>query len=66
MADLNRIKVVLDEKKCTNKRLAQILGKDPATVSKWCTNYAQPDLYTLQKIAAVLDVDICDLINHTK
>ncbi len=66
MADLNRIKVVLAEKKCTNKRLAQILGKDPATVSKWCTNYAQPDLYTLQKIAAVLDVDICELINHTK
>lgn len=66
MADLNRIKIVLAEKKCTNKRLAQILGKDPATVSKWCTNYAQPDLYTLQKIAAVLDVDICDLINHTK
>lgn len=66
MADLNRIKVVLAEKKCTNKRLAQILCKDPATVSKWCTNYAQPDLYTLQKIAAVLDVDICDLINHTK
>lgn len=66
MADLNRIKVVLAEKKCTNKRLAQILGKDPATVSKWCTNYAQPDLYTLQKIAAVLGVDICDLINHTK
>uniref|UniRef100_UPI00402627F5 helix-turn-helix transcriptional regulator n=1 Tax=Prevotella sp. TaxID=59823 RepID=UPI00402627F5 len=66
MADLNRIKVVLAEKKCTNKRLAEILGKDPATVSKWCTNYAQPDLYTLQKIAAVLDVDICDLINHTK
>lgn len=66
MADLNRIKVVLAEKKCTNKRLAQILGKDPATVSKWCTNYAQPDLYTLHKIAAVLDVDICDLINHTK
>ena len=66
MADLNRIKVVLAEKKCTNKRLAEILGKDPATVSKWYTNYAQPDLYTLQKIAAVLDVDICDLINHTK
>lgn len=54
------------EKKCTNKKLAEILGKDPATVSKWCTNYSQPDLYTLQKIAAVLDVDIRDLINHTK
>jgi len=66
MADLNRIKVVLAEKKCTNKKLAEILGKDPATVSKWCTNYSQPDLYTFQKIAAVLDVDICELINHTK
>ncbi|MGN1253190.1 MAG: helix-turn-helix transcriptional regulator [Prevotella sp.] len=66
MAELNRIKVVLAEKKCTNKHLAELVGKDPATVSKWCTNSAQPDLYTLQKIAGVLDVDICDLIHHTK
>ena len=42
--DINRIKVVLVEKKRTNKWLAEQLGKDPATVSKWCTNTAQPSL----------------------
>ena len=45
--DINRIKVVLVEKKRTNKWLAAELGKDPATVSKWCTNSSQPDLSTL-------------------
>lgn len=54
MADLNRIKVVLVEKKRTNKWLAQQLSKDPATVSKWCTNVSQPDLLTLNKIANAL------------
>ena len=39
--DINRIKVVLVERKRTNKWLAQQLGKDPATVSKWCTNTSQ-------------------------
>jgi len=47
MKDLNRIKVVLVEKKRTAKWLAEELGKNPATVSKWCTNVSQPDLYTL-------------------
>ena len=42
MKDINRIKVVLVEKKRTNKWLAEQLGKDPATVSKWCTNTSQP------------------------
>ena len=46
MADINRIKVVLVEKKKTNKWLAEQLSKDPATVSKWCTNTSQPDLNT--------------------
>ena len=47
MKDLNRIKVVLVEKKRTNKWLAEQLGKDPATTFKWCTNTSQPDLVTL-------------------
>lgn len=64
--DLNRIKVVLAEKKRTNKWLAQQLGKDPATVSKWCTNSAQPGLETLREIANLLDIDIKDLLNSTK
>ena len=45
--DLNRLKVVLAEKKKTNKWLAEQLGKDPATISKWCTNSAQPNLENL-------------------
>lgn len=63
--DLNRIKVVLAEKKRTNKWLAEQLGKDPATVSKWCTNTAQPGLETLREIAKLLEVDIRYLINPT-
>lgn len=63
MADINRIKVVLVEKKRTNKWLAEQLGKDPATVSKWCTNTSQPDLQTLTKVAFLLGVEVRDLIN---
>lgn len=63
--DINRIKVVLVEKKRTNKWLAEQLGKDPATVSKWCTNSSQPDLVTLTKVAQLLDVDIKDLLNSS-
>ena len=62
MADINRIKVVLVEKKKTNKWLAEQLGKDAATVSKWCTNSAQPSLETLLEIAKVLEVDPRELI----
>jgi len=65
MNDINRIKVVLAEKKKTNKWLAEQLGMNPSTVSKWCCNHAQPDLYTLTEIAAVLDVDRRDLINSS-
>ena len=66
MEDINRIKVVLAEKKRTNRWLAEELGKDPATVSKWCTNSSQPDLATLQKAAVLLDVDVKDLLWSTK
>lgn len=66
MKDINRIKVVLVEKKRTNKWLAEQLGKDSATVSKWCTNTSQPGLETLLQIANVLDVDVKDLLNSTK
>ncbi|MBQ8628081.1 MAG: helix-turn-helix transcriptional regulator [Prevotella sp.] len=59
--DINRIKVMLAEKKRTNKWLAEQLGKDPATVSKWCTNTLQPNLETIVEIAKLLEVDIKDL-----
>jgi len=60
--DINRLKVVLVENKRTNKWLAEQLGKDPGTVSKWCTNTLQPNLETLNQIAAVLEVDIRELL----
>ena len=60
--DLNRLKVVLAEKKRTNKWLAEQLGKDPATISKWCTNSAQPNLENLVEIAKCLEVTVNDLI----
>ncbi|PJI26378.1 helix-turn-helix transcriptional regulator [Prevotella intermedia] len=59
---LNRIKAVLDDKDKTNKWLAEQLGKDPATVSKWCTNASQPTLETLLMIAKLLDVEVNDLV----
>lgn len=59
--DINRSKVVLAEKKKTNKWLAEELSKDPATVSKWCTNTLQPNVETLVDIAKLLDVEIQDL-----
>ena len=65
MADnkaLNRIKVVLAEKGRSNKWLAEELGKGQATISKWCTNTAQPSLENLIEIAKCLDVDVNELI----
>ena len=62
--DINRLKVVLAEKKRTNKWLSEQLGKDPGTISKWCTNTSQPDLETLMKITRLLEVDLNDLVRH--
>ena len=64
--DINRLKVVLAEKKRTNKWLAEQLKKDPASVSKWCTNASQPSLETLVEIARSLNVDIRELLWQTK
>ena len=63
--NINRIKVVLVEKKKTNKWLADQIGKDQATVSKWCTNTTQPTLETLVEIAKILEVDIRELLVPT-
>ena len=62
MRDLNRLKVVLVEKKRSSRWLAEQLGKNTSTVSKWCTNSAQPDLQTLDKIADLLDCDTRTLL----
>ena len=60
--DLNRLKVILAEKKRTNKWLAAQLGCAPTTVSKWCTNSSQPSLESIEKIANLLDIDYTELI----
>ena len=60
--DLNRLKVILAEKKKTNKWLAEQLGCAPTTVSKWCTNSSQPSLETIEKIYNLLDIDYTELI----
>ena len=59
---INRIKVMLAERMMTNKDLAQKLGKDPATISKWVTNTSQPSLDNLIEIARCLKCEINDLV----
>lgn len=63
---INRIKVVLVDKNKTNKWLAEQLGKDPATVSKWCTNTSQPSIETLIEIARILEVEVGELLRIPK
>lgn len=60
--DLNRLKVILAEKKRTNKWLAEQLGKDQTTISKWCTNSSQPDLASLVQISKLLEVELSELV----
>ena len=64
MEKINRIKVVLVERDKTNKWLAEQLGKDYSTVSKWCTNTTQPSLEMLMKIAKVLEVEVKELLRE--
>ena len=61
---LNRIKVMLVEKSKTSKWLAEQLGKDPATVSRWCTNTSQPSLDILIQIADLLEVNYTELVRR--
>lgn len=60
---INRLKVVLVEQNRTGKWLAEQLGKNEATVSRWCSNTAQPSLEMLVKIASILKVNPRSLIN---
>ena len=62
MEKLNRIKGALADAGKTNIWLAEKVGRDPVTVSKWCTNTSQPDLSTLSKIADALEIDVRKLL----
>ena len=63
---INRIKVMMAERMISNKELGKLLGKDPATVSKWVTNTSQPTLENLIEIAKVLKCEIGDLVRKDK
>ena len=62
----NRIKAVLAEKGKTNIWLAEEMGRNKTTVSKWCTNDVQPTIETLFAVAKVLEVDVRELLISTK
>lgn len=66
MSELNRIKVVLVEQRKTGKWLAEQLGVSVTTTSRWCSNAAQPDLQTLERIAQLLEVDKRDLLTPSE
>ena len=66
MKEINRLKVVLVEQKRTGKWLAETLGKNEATVSRWCTNESQPSQEMLVNIAKVLKIDVKELLITTK
>lgn len=63
MEDINRLKLLLVEKKKTSKWLSEQLGITPSTVSKWCTNTSQPDMETMARISKLLNVGVEDLYN---
>lgn len=63
---INRIKVVLAEQGRTNRWLAEAIGKNETTVSRWCSNKAQPSIDVFREIAEALDVDVRELLNKTK
>ena len=65
MEDINRLKLLLVEKKKTSTWLSEQLGITPSTVSKWCTNTSQPDMETLARIARLLNVGVEDLYDRT-
>lgn len=59
---INRLKIVLVEKEKTNNWLAEQLGRDKATISKWCTNTCQPDIETFIRNSKLLNVDVSELL----
>lgn len=63
---VNRLRVILAEKNKTNRWLAEAIGKNENTISRWCSNKSQPSVDVVVEIARVLDVDIRDLFNVTK
>lgn len=66
MAKLNRIKEVLVRYDKSQIWLSEQIGKSRVVVNRYCNNETQPSLEVLNRIANVLDVDVCDLLVRTK
>ena len=66
MKQLNRLKVVLVEKNKSGNWLGGQWGKDPATISRWCSNSIQPSIETMAQIAEILNIDVRELLNKSK
>lgn len=60
----NRLKVVLAERRQTNKWLAAQPGVDQTTVSKWCTNSSQSDIFTFSRICRLLNISMEEMIRE--
>ena len=60
---INRLKVVLVENNVSSKWLAEQLGKNEATISRWCTNEVQPPIKTFVQIAETLNIKLTSLFN---
>lgn len=63
---MNRLAAVLKEERVSNKDLAEALGYEPATVSKWATNTIQPPLATFFRIALTINRDLKDFFISSK
>ena len=66
MERLNRIKEILVIQGKTQTWLAEQLGKSREVVSNYVNNNTQPSIKTLKAMAAILDVDIRELLVPTK
>lgn len=63
---INRIKEILVIQGKTQKWLAERMCKTPTTIAAMCNNKSQPHLKDLKRVAAILDVDIRELLVPTK
>lgn len=62
---LNRIKLVMIEKRLEQKDLVKLTGLSRTTISNYCANYSQPSLETLHKIALIMKVNAQRLVEPT-
>ena len=63
---MNKIKDVLESQGRTQTWLAKQIDKSYVVVTNYCNNNKQPSIPLLYKIAEILDVDVCELLEKSK